>query len=95
MIMLLPIVTIAIFEVILIRRESAHGLGGYPICQLHLFGVRTTDCPLRDFREILERMLMQPERPIAAIRVSSKRGTFRWMGNHRIPDYVPGVFYTV
>jgi hypothetical protein len=95
MIMPLPIVTVTIFEVILIRRESAHGLGGYCICQLHLFGVRTIDCPLRDFRGILERMLMQPERPIAAIRVSSKRGTFRWMRNHRIRDYVAGVFHTV
>jgi len=28
MIMLLPIVTITIFEAILIRRESAYGLGG-------------------------------------------------------------------
>jgi hypothetical protein len=68
---------------------------GYCICQLHLSGVRTIDCPLRDFREMLERMLMQPERPTAAIRVSSRRGTFRRMGNHRIRDCVPGVFYTV
>lgn len=77
------------------RRESAHGLGGYSICQLHLFGVRTIDRPLRDFWEILERMLMQPERPIVAIHVSSKRGTFHRMGNQRIRDCVPGVFYTV
>ena len=91
MIMLLPIVTITIFEAILIRRWPR----GYGICQPHLLGIRTIDCPLRDLPEILERMLMQPERSIVAIRVSSKKGTFHWMGNHRIRDCVPGVFYTV
>jgi hypothetical protein len=95
MIMLSSIVTITILEVILIRRESAHRLGGYCICQPHLFVARTINRLLRDFQEVLEWMVMQSERPISAIRISLKKGTFRWMGNHRLRDCVPGVFYTV
>jgi acyl-CoA synthetase (AMP-forming)/AMP-acid ligase II len=68
--MLLPLVTTTTFDVILMLHESAHGLVGTCVYKPHLFGVLTIDRLLRDFQEVLEHMVAQPERPISAIRVS-------------------------
>jgi hypothetical protein len=65
--MLLPLVTITTFDVILMLRESPHGLAGTCIYKPHLFGARTIDRLLGDFQEVLERMTTQPERPISEI----------------------------
>ncbi len=65
----LPLVTITTFDVILILRETAQGLVGTCIYKPALFGVRTIDRLLRDFRKVLEEMVAQPERPISAIRL--------------------------
>jgi acyl-CoA synthetase (AMP-forming)/AMP-acid ligase II len=68
--MLLPLVTITTFDVILMLRESAHGLVGCCVYKPHLFNATTIDRLLRDFRKVLELMLTQPERPISTIRIS-------------------------
>ena len=68
--MLLPLVTIPTFDVILMLRESAYGLVGSCVYKSHLFSAMTIDRMLRDFQEVLEHMVTQPERPISAIRVS-------------------------
>jgi hypothetical protein len=39
----------------------------------HLFGTQAIDRLLRDFRQVLEHMVMQPERPISMIPVSSSQ----------------------
>jgi acyl-CoA synthetase (AMP-forming)/AMP-acid ligase II len=70
--MLVPLVTITTFDVILMLRQSPHGLAGTCVYKPHLFGARTIDRLLRDFQEVLERMTTQPERPISEIRVSLK-----------------------
>ena len=68
--MLLPLVTITTFDVVLMLRESTRGLVGTCVYKPHLFGARTIDHLLRDFRQVLDHMVMQPERPISAIPVS-------------------------
>ena len=68
--MMLPLVTTASFDVILMLHEGAHGLGGTCVYKPHLFGARAIDRLLRDFQRVLERMVTQPERPVSAIRVS-------------------------
>jgi non-ribosomal peptide synthetase component F len=67
--MMLPLVTTSIFDVILMLRESAHGLVGTCVYNPHLFGPMTIDRLLRDFRNVLEHMVTQPERPVSAIRI--------------------------
>jgi non-ribosomal peptide synthetase component F len=64
---LLPLVTITTFDVILMLRESAGGLGGCCVYKPHLFGAKTIDRLIRDFEEVLELMVTQPERPISEI----------------------------
>jgi non-ribosomal peptide synthetase component F len=68
--MLLPLVTVTTFDVILMLRESAHGLVGCCVYKPHLFRATAIDRLLRDFRKVLERMLTQPERPISTIPIS-------------------------
>jgi acyl-CoA synthetase (AMP-forming)/AMP-acid ligase II len=68
--MLVPLVTITSFDVILMLRESPHGLAGTCVYKPRLLQARTIDRLLRDFREVLERMTTQPEQPISSIRVS-------------------------
>jgi acyl-CoA synthetase (AMP-forming)/AMP-acid ligase II len=68
--MMVPLVTMTSFDVILIIRESPQGWVGTCVYKPHLFQARAIDLLLRDFQEVLERMTMQPERPISAIRVS-------------------------
>jgi acyl-CoA synthetase (AMP-forming)/AMP-acid ligase II len=71
--MLLPLVTITTFDVILMLHESGQGLMGTCVYKPHLFSAMTINCLLRDFQEVLEQMVAQPERPISAIRVSRNR----------------------
>ena len=68
--MLVPLVTITSFDVIVTLREGSHGLAGTCVYKPHLFHAKTIDHLIRDFHEVLERMTMQPERPISAIHVS-------------------------
>lgn len=73
--MLVPLVTITPFDVILMLRESPHGLEGTCVYKPHLFQAATIDRLLRDFQEVLERMIARPEQPISAIRVSLNEQT--------------------
>ena len=73
--MLLPLVTITTFDVILMLRESTHGLVGTCVYKPHLFGARTIDRLLRDFQEVLEQMTRSRSEPISAIRVSLNEQT--------------------
>jgi hypothetical protein len=65
--MLLPLVTITTFDVILMLRESVHGLVGCCVYKPHLFRAMTIDRLLRNFRKVLEHMVRQQERPISTI----------------------------
>jgi acyl-CoA synthetase (AMP-forming)/AMP-acid ligase II len=67
---LLPLVTITTFDVILMLRESAHGLVGCCVYKPYLLKAATVDRLLRDFRKVLETMVTRPERPISTIRLS-------------------------
>jgi hypothetical protein len=73
--MLVPLATITSFDVILMLREGSRGLAGTCVYKPHLFRARTIDRLLRDFQEVLERMTIQPERPISEIRVSLNEQT--------------------
>jgi acyl-CoA synthetase (AMP-forming)/AMP-acid ligase II len=68
--MMLPLVTATTFDVILTLRESADGLVGCCVYKTHLIRAKTIDGLLRDFQEVLEHMVTQPEGPISAICVS-------------------------
>jgi acyl-CoA synthetase (AMP-forming)/AMP-acid ligase II len=68
--MLVPLVTITSFDVILMLRESVQGLVGICVYKPHLFPAKTIDRLLRDFQEVLELMITQPERPISEIPLS-------------------------
>jgi acyl-CoA synthetase (AMP-forming)/AMP-acid ligase II/acyl carrier protein len=68
--MLSPLVTVTTFDVMLVLRESTHGLAGCCVYKPHLFRATAIDRLLRDFRKVLERMLTQPERPISTIPIS-------------------------
>ena len=70
--MLMPLVTSTTYDIILVLREGAHGLVGSCIYKPHLFGAKSIDRLLRDFRKVLENMVARPERPISTIRVSLK-----------------------
>ena len=71
--MLMPLVTITSYDIILMLREGTHGLIGTCVYKPALFGARTIDRLLRDFQEVLEQMVTQPDRPISAIRVSRQK----------------------
>ena len=73
--MLVPLVTMTSFDVILMLRQGSHGLVGTCVYKPHLFHAKTVDRLLRNFREVLERMITQPEQPISAIRVSLNEQT--------------------
>jgi acyl-CoA synthetase (AMP-forming)/AMP-acid ligase II len=68
----MPLVTTTTYDVILVLRETAHGLAGSCIYKPHLFSAKSIDRLLRDFRKVLESMVARPEQPISAIRVSLK-----------------------
>jgi acyl-CoA synthetase (AMP-forming)/AMP-acid ligase II len=67
-----PLVTMTTFDVMLMLRGSTKGLVGACVYKPHLFGTEAIDRLLRDFQQVLEHMVMQPERPISAIAVSQK-----------------------
>jgi non-ribosomal peptide synthetase component F len=62
-----PLVTITPLDVILMLHESTHGLVGSCVYKPHLFGARTIGRLLRNFEQVLEYMVTQPERPISTI----------------------------
>jgi non-ribosomal peptide synthetase component F len=64
--MMLPLVTITAFDVMLMLRESPQGLIGTCVYKPDL-GEETIDRLLREFQQVLEHMIMQPERPISEI----------------------------
>jgi len=68
--MLLPLVTITTFDVILMLRESPQGLIGCCVYKPHLFRANMIDRLLRDFRKVIEQMVVAPERPISTMRIS-------------------------
>jgi hypothetical protein len=54
----------------LMLRETAHGVTGSCIYKPHLFDAVSIDRLLRDFQDVLQSMVTQPERPISEIRAS-------------------------
>ncbi|TMJ26913.1 MAG: hypothetical protein E6G96_13720, partial [Alphaproteobacteria bacterium] len=68
--MMLPLVTTASFDVILMLHDGPHGLRGTCVYKPHLFSAKTIDRLLRDFQQALESMVTQPEHPISAIHLS-------------------------
>jgi acyl-CoA synthetase (AMP-forming)/AMP-acid ligase II len=72
--MLLPVVTMTTFDVMLMLRDTTKGLVGTCVYNPHLFGAEPIDRLLRDFEQVLEHMVMQPEGPISAIAVSPNEG---------------------
>jgi non-ribosomal peptide synthetase component F len=75
--MLVPLVTITSFDVILMLRESPRGLAGTCVYKPRLLQAGTIDRLLRDFRQVLERMITQPEQPISSISVSLNKPSKR------------------
>jgi acyl-CoA synthetase (AMP-forming)/AMP-acid ligase II len=71
--MLLPLVTMTAFDVIVMLRDTTKGLVGTCVYKPNLFGAEAIDRLLRDFHQVLEHMVMQPERPISMIPVSSSQ----------------------
>ena len=68
----MPLVTTTTYDVILSLRETAQGLVGSCIYKPHLFGSKSIDRLLADFRKILEHMASEPERRISTIRFARK-----------------------
>jgi acyl-CoA synthetase (AMP-forming)/AMP-acid ligase II len=68
--MMLPLVTMTTFDVILMLRDSPQGLVGTCVYKPHLFGAEAIDRLLRDFQQVLEHMIVQPEQRISVIPVS-------------------------
>jgi hypothetical protein len=68
---LLPLVTVTTFDVTLMLRDTTKGLVGTCVYKPHLFDGETIDRLLQDFQQVLEHMVMQPERSISLIGVST------------------------
>jgi non-ribosomal peptide synthetase component F len=68
-----PLVTTTTYDVILSLREIGQGLVGACIYKPHLFGAKSVERLLRDFRKVLENMVARPERPISAMRTAPKK----------------------
>lgn len=73
--MLLPLVTMTTFDVTLTLCESAGRLVGTCVYKPHLFGAEAIDRLLQDLQQVLEQVVMQPERPISVITVSPNEGS--------------------
>ena len=71
--MLMPLVTITTSDIILMLHEGAEGITGSCVYKPHLFHVKTIDRLLRDFRSVLEQMVVYPNRSVSAIRVSGNK----------------------
>jgi acyl-CoA synthetase (AMP-forming)/AMP-acid ligase II len=69
--MALPLVTMTTFDVTLTLRDSAKGLMGTCVYKPHLFGAEAVDRLLQDLQQVLEFMVVQSERPISEVAVSS------------------------
>ena len=71
-----PLVTTTTYDVILSLRETAQGLVGACIYKPHRFDAKSADKSvhrlLRDFRNVLERMVTRPERPVSARRTAPR-----------------------
>jgi acyl-CoA synthetase (AMP-forming)/AMP-acid ligase II/acyl carrier protein len=65
--MLLPLVTVTNFDIILMLREGPMGLVGTCVYKSSLFGARSIDRLLREYQEVLEQIITQPERSISTI----------------------------
>jgi acyl-CoA synthetase (AMP-forming)/AMP-acid ligase II len=65
--MLKPLATVTTFDVILMFRESTHGLVGCCVYKPHLFDAVTIDQLIQDLQAVLEQTMTQPEHPISAI----------------------------
>jgi acyl-CoA synthetase (AMP-forming)/AMP-acid ligase II len=61
------------FDLMLMLRESSHGLIGTFVYKPRLFASETIDRMLDHFEQVLENMIVQPERPISAIPVPRLR----------------------
>jgi Condensation domain len=65
--MLVPLVAATTFDVVLMLRESPHGLSGCCVYRSELFDDATIARMLGDFQSVLENLVRHPERPISAI----------------------------
>jgi acyl-CoA synthetase (AMP-forming)/AMP-acid ligase II len=65
-----PLMTASNFDVILVLRESSEGLVGSCIYKPHLFSTKSIDRLFRDYREVLELMVKQPQRHISAVPIA-------------------------
>jgi non-ribosomal peptide synthetase component F len=61
------------FDLMLMLRESSHGLIGTFVYKPRLFARETIDRMLDHFEQVLENMIVKPERPISAIPVPRLR----------------------
>jgi acyl-CoA synthetase (AMP-forming)/AMP-acid ligase II len=71
--MALPLVTMTTFDVTLTFRDTSKGLVGTCVYKPHLLGAEAVDRLLQDFQEVLQCMVLQPERPISVIAASSNQ----------------------
>jgi hypothetical protein len=71
--MLMPLVTMTTFDVILMFKERNNGLVATCVYKPHIFTAGTINRLLRDFEEVLTRMVTEPSRPISSIRVTTER----------------------
>ena len=67
---LLPLVTMTTFDVTLVLRDTAKGLAGTCEYKPHLFGEEAIDRLVQDLQQVLEQMVLQPERPISRMAMS-------------------------
>jgi non-ribosomal peptide synthetase component F len=68
--MMLPVVTMTTFDVILMVRDTAKGLVGTCVYKPQVFDAEVIACLLRDYQQVLEQLVTQPERRISEIAVS-------------------------
>jgi Condensation domain/AMP-binding enzyme C-terminal domain/AMP-binding enzyme/Phosphopantetheine attachment site len=72
--MLLPLVTLTGFDVTLMLRETTDGLVGTCVYQSRLFSSKTIDRLLADFQQVLEILVVEPDRPISTFPVATSEG---------------------
>jgi hypothetical protein len=60
------------FEVVLILRDTPHGLTGSCVYQPHLFDAATIQRMLADFQQVLEHLIVRPEQPLSAFRARAE-----------------------
>jgi non-ribosomal peptide synthetase component F len=68
-----PGITATTFDCILMMRETPHGLTGSCIYKTALFEATTIKRLLRDFQEILARLVAQPEQPLSTLEALGKK----------------------